>query len=372
VKQEHICHVISGYFRDNPRIFNRQCLSLKKNNYQVSILTNDNLEDEVIEGISIISTKKKFKSRLLVILFSIIQFYEDALKIDSDYYQLHSPELLPLGILLKFRGKKIIYDAHEDMENHILEKKSIPTNFLRLVISKIYTLFQNITLRYFDGVITPHNHVFKKFKKEKIRVELVPNFPNFVSEDIEEKDYLARNDAICYSGTVYLHSNQKIILDSIEKIDGLNYLIAGTIPKQCESIISAHPAREKVIFKGMLPPSDVDAFHKSALAGITILDYTKNLGGKEGTLALNKIFEYMASGLPVICTDTYIFQEIIHRHKCGIFVNPNSVTEVKAAIKTILGDKSESYAMGQRGKKAVIEEYSWKNIEPHYINIFKT
>ena len=372
MKQEHICHVISGYFRDNPRIFNRQCLSLKKNNYKVSILTNDNLDDEIVEGINIISTKIKIKSRLLIIFMSIIQFYEDALNIDSDYYQLHSPELLPLGILLKFKGKKVIYDAHEDMQNHILEKKSIPTKFLRYCTSFVYTMFQNIVLRYFDGVITPHNHLFKKFKKAKIKVELIPNFPNFISKDIKEEEYIARNNAIRYSGTVYLHSNQKIILDAIEKIDGVKYLIAGTIPEQYESIMSSHPAARKVIFKGMLPASDIDAFHNSSVAGISIIDYTENLGGKEGTLAINKIFEYMASGLPVICTDTYIFQEIINRYKCGIFVNPRSVKEVKSAIKMILDNKSESYAMGQRGKKAVIEQYSWKNIEQRYINIFKT
>ena len=41
----------------------------------------------------------------------------------------------------------------EDMESHILEKKTIPF-FLRNFISKVFTIFMNVALRFFDGVIT--------------------------------------------------------------------------------------------------------------------------------------------------------------------------------------------------------------------------
>ena len=45
-----ICHVISGYLRDDARI-NRQCQSLLKDGHEVYLLTNDGLSNEEVKGI---------------------------------------------------------------------------------------------------------------------------------------------------------------------------------------------------------------------------------------------------------------------------------------------------------------------------------
>ena len=124
-----ICHVISGYYRTDARVFQRQCKSLKNNGFEVSVLTNDGEPKEIIDGIPIYSCKKFYNSRIKILLFSTKQFYEKAIIIDADIYQLHSPELLPLGKKLKRLGKKVVYDAHEHMPMHILEKDWIPKPF---------------------------------------------------------------------------------------------------------------------------------------------------------------------------------------------------------------------------------------------------
>ena len=69
-----VCHVISGYYRNDPRIFQRQCKSLRDANFSVCILTNDNQPDEILEGIPIYSSNNFSSSRLRILLFAKKQF----------------------------------------------------------------------------------------------------------------------------------------------------------------------------------------------------------------------------------------------------------------------------------------------------------
>jgi hypothetical protein len=54
-----VCHIISGYFRIEARVFQRQCKSLKNNGFEVSVLTNDGEPEEVIDGIPFYSCNKE-------------------------------------------------------------------------------------------------------------------------------------------------------------------------------------------------------------------------------------------------------------------------------------------------------------------------
>ena len=65
-----VCHVISGYFRQDPRIFYRLCSTLVDNGFSVTILTNDGDVDEIINSIKITSCKKVRKNTLMRLLFS--------------------------------------------------------------------------------------------------------------------------------------------------------------------------------------------------------------------------------------------------------------------------------------------------------------
>ena len=68
--------------------------------------------------------------------------YEAALAVDADIYHLHDPELLPYGLKLKKRGKKVIFDRHEVYVEQIREKAYLP-RWIRGLIAGVYGMYQS-------------------------------------------------------------------------------------------------------------------------------------------------------------------------------------------------------------------------------------
>lgn len=365
-----VCHIVSGYFRNDPRILYRQCISLHEEGYSVSILTNDGLPDEVIEGISIFSTRVYWKSRLKILLFAKKQFISRANEINADIYQIHSPELLSLGLYLKKVGKLVVYDAHEDLPAHILEKDWLPA-ILRKPISFAVKFYMNIVLKRFDAIVTPHPHVLEKMIKVNYNSKLVTNFAK-VTEVIPYSlnDYINRGKKICYSGTVYLHSNQLTILDSLNQIPDLIYIVAGYFSPEHLKTLSSHQSFKNLQYFGRLNKNDLQNFYQEARIGVVIIDYKMNLGGQKGTYAVNKMFEYMEASLPIICSDYDLWREIVEEYQCGICVQPGNTKQLVEALKFLLNNPSIAYEMGQRGRKAVEEKYNWSSQHLTYVNIF--
>ncbi|TQV83006.1 glycosyltransferase family 4 protein [Aliikangiella coralliicola] len=364
-----VCHVISGYFRNDARVFKRQCLSLKEAGYEVSILTNDGEPNEVLEGINIYACEQVWP-RWKTLLFALYQFKKQALQIDADIYQLHSPELLPLGVMLKKMGKTVIYDAHEDMPAHILEKEWLP-QVSRKFISVVVAKYMNRVYRKIDEIVSPHSHVVQKINEEIGKGVLVANFPLIKALDPEVIENVANRDLIlCYSGTVYAYSNQEATIEAISSIDNAVYEVAGYMDEQHQQDLLAMPGSEKSKFHGRIDQVALRELYLRSLIGVVIYDYKLNLGHNLGSYGTNKIFEYMEAGLPIICTDYILWKEIIDEYKCGIYVKPGDVAAIASAINTINGDRELARTMGINARKAAEEKFNWVTEKKKYITVF--
>lgn len=365
-----ICHVTSGYHRTDARVFQRQILTLSSAGYEVCVLTNDGKPDEEIQGIKFFCTKILFPNRLLTILLAKYQFKKQILEIDADIYQLHAPELLPLASLLKRKGKKVFYDAHEDMPRHILEKEWLPV-FLRKPIAIIVEKYMRSVFRNIDCIVTPHHHVLDDLKTINSNTHLIPNFPLVTSQNkFSIDDYLSRDNIICYSGTVYYYSNQELLISVLAKVDDIRYEIAGEMPQDLMQKLSIMDGFNKLKYYGRIPWTALNAFYLNATIGYVVYDYKLNLGWDRGSYGTNKIFEYMEAGLPIICTDYILWKEIIEKYKCGIYIEPNNFEQLLSAILFLINDREEAYRMGQAGRDAILTEFNWDKVGPKYVNLF--
>lgn len=365
-----ICHVISGYFRNDARVFLRQCLSLKHAGFEVSLLTNDGAGDEVLQGIPIVDCKLHWPQRWKVLARAAHQFMPEAVELDADVYQLHSPELLPMVGRLQALGKAVVYDAHEDLPRHLLEKEWVP-NLLRRPLAQCAEWYLNSVLSRVDQVVSPHSHVVEHMRRKIRKGTLVANFPLVQdAAPVTPEEFATRPAVVCYTGTVYSYSNQEATLDAVAKLPGVRYRVAGYVDAGHLDALAQRPGFGQAEYLGRLNRDDLRQLYLSSIAGLAVYDYKLNLGWRLGSYGTNKVFEYMEAGLPIICTDYTLWRDIVDRYECGIYVEPGSAEGIRAAIEAFDTDRPRAHRMGQNGRRAVLEEFNWASEEKKYLGVF--
>lgn len=110
--RKNICMLSSAHSAFDVRIFYKEAKSLSKAGYEVVIISQHDKE-EIVDNIKIITLPMP-KNRFHRMTNIVWKLFKLALKEKADVYHFHDPELIPIGILLKLKRMKIIYDVHGD------------------------------------------------------------------------------------------------------------------------------------------------------------------------------------------------------------------------------------------------------------------
>lgn len=362
----HICFITGLYYRTDSLIIRRQGKSLVEAGYVVTYVVCDDLPDEIIDGIHIISTGYKPSGRFKRFLNTkrIMRRYID--KIDADIYQISDPELMSLVGYIKRKNKKVVFNLREYYADQIKYKSYIPV-FLRSFISGIFSSMMTKYLKQYDVVFTVTNWVYDILRNKHgvERLHLLTNFPIVNQEyTLSKEEYLRREDRICYIGSIYLRSRQEKMLDALATLPNVKYLLAGKFDDGI-NYVENHPYWTQVEFINGFPRSEMEKIMSRATISNTLRDFM----GRDGSYGIIKIFESMEQGLPVLLSDVPLYRHIVEKYGCGLCVDPNDSKAIADAIKYLVWNKEEAYEMGQRGREAVLKEYNWRKQAEKYIEI---
>lgn len=355
--QKKVCHVTSAHPRYDVRIFHKECKSLTNYGFDVTLLVNDNLPNESIYGVKIVSTQLKPKNRYDRMIKSKKKIRKLMLEIDADIYHFHDPELLPEAGWIKNKGKMVIFDFHEDVTQQILFKMWIPQK-IRKIVSTVYNKYEKHNVRKFDGLISVTPKFVDRLKQINPNTIMVTNYP-IISKDNNANKDIPKKKAICFAGGISPQWNHENIIKAIESIEDIEYILAGSGSKEYLEKLQSLEGWRKVRYLGRIPHDEVRTIYNESMAGMTLLCHNTQVGD-EGTLGNTKIFEFMEAGLPIICSNNKLWKSIATKNECGIFVDSENIYEITMAITKIISDNKLSFLMGENGRKAVANEFNWR------------
>lgn len=359
-----ICHVTSVHPAKDDRIFFKECLSLTKE-YEVYLIA-PNVEDDTVDGVHILGVNLP-KNRLKRFL-SLDSVYEKALSVDASLYHFHDPELMYTGLKLKRKGKRVVFDSHEDVPMQILTKDYLP-KIIRNIISFIYGKLEKIMLAKYDALVSVTPFIVERLSTINPNVCMITNYP--VIGQITDKIRERLGDYVCFAGGVSRRYMHEYIIKSLEFTD-VKYLLAGPADISYLKKLESLTQWKDVEYVGAVKYEDVNTIYSKAFAGIVLLDYSPNVGYHKGTLGVLKMFEYMLSGLPVIATDFELWKEIVEGNNCGKCINPYDIHAISETINFYKNNPKVAIEHGRNGRNAVLTKYNWETQERVLFKLYRT
>jgi glycosyltransferase involved in cell wall biosynthesis len=204
----------------------------------------------------------------------------------------------------------------------------------------------------------------KGYPEEKILIS--PNavhpekFPLLVKDHkLSHKLGLRDGLTIGYVGGFAPWHGLEILIEAVAQIpksrNTLNLLLIGDGPTM--DIVRALAERFRDRFR-ILTPGRIEHFNLPSylsIMDIMVMPNSNNYGSPM------KIFEYMASGKPVVAPDYQPLRDVIKDETDGLLFRPNNPQPLARVLEKLIQNPELRQRLGNNARQRVLQEHNWKN-----------
>ena len=260
----------------------------------------------------------------------------------------------------KIKNKSIIYDIYDfygDMMPHLLRNIIIKVDKYLLPFSDVLILADEARVEQIGGNI--HENIFT--------INNSPEKDNF------DKNY-SNNDIntfkVFIGGKILKERCLDMIISAVGKLDGVELCIRG----HCGETDYKH----QILQLGQ-KFDNIDMY----LDGVPYEEIVKGTLSADLTIALydpgipnnryaspNKLFEAMASKIPIIVNENTSMADIVLKEKCGMVIPYGDEEALIWAISRLRDDLNLQKKLGNNGRKAFENKYNWAIMENRLNSIY--
>jgi glycosyltransferase involved in cell wall biosynthesis len=287
-----------------------------------------------------------------------------------------SNALVPVAMAARALRVPYLYDAHDLWLGRPRRERSAAYFFLNQIY---YTVVERLLVRRAAAVLTVSPPIARHLERRYgvAHVALVPNYPDQIGP-IEPRDIRSLTGAdmlgpesrvVLYLGGLMAGRGLEELVDAIAALRHVDLVflgegvLAGPLRRRAHAAGSAR----RVHLLSAVPPDQVVSVAASADVGVSpivpsCLNYRYSLP--------NKLFQYMAAGLPVVASDFPQVRQIVESARCGLVVDTREPRLIAAAIESVLDDPDAARAMGARGREAVRDRYNWSTSAAALLDVY--
>lgn len=362
----HICQLASGHSVEDERILHRMARTAAQRGYRSTfVVPHDGTA--FCEGVSLVAcprTATKLAGwRRWTASLSLLRW---ALRSDGDLFQIHDPDMLPAGLVLKLFRRRVVYDIHDDFEASAKDRFR-SRKWIGKWLSRFWWAFERNAVRAFDGLVVADRHLARKFASGHPVV--LGNYPRMeFTPPAQAEDEKTFN--LIYVGGVTRERGLEMALKALQllPIPELRLHVIGA--GQDVDLIDALKAEPRVVMHGRVPWTELHRYYVRAHVGLALYQPLESYLYYPGENAV-KILEYMAAGIPVLCSNFPGLKIFVEEAGCGQVVQPDDPEAIAAKIQQLYEDAGLRKRLGARGRQLFESEYNWDKHEHKLVELYR-
>jgi glycosyltransferase involved in cell wall biosynthesis len=285
----------------------------------------------------------------------------------ADLYVANDLDTLPAAVALARRGEaRLLYDSHELYVEHV--GPAGKTRARRMLQRGA----EERLIRRTDAVITVNQSIAEELERRYgiARPAVVMNVPSHERGTVRPVDLRAEIDLpperriALYLGGVSPDRGIEQLVDAARRLGDVALVLMGPVDAGYRRSLESR-SDGSARFAAPVPAHEVVRF--AAGADVGIVPYRNTCLNNYLSLP-NKLFEYLAAGLPVVASDFPELRRVVVDHGVGETFDPEDAADIARAIRLVLDDPDRHRELRHRARQAA-EVYSWEGERPKLLSV---
>jgi glycosyltransferase involved in cell wall biosynthesis len=175
---------------------------------------------------------------------------------------------------------------------------------------------------------------------------------------------------IFYAGAMHHSRGLNYMFDAVSGVEGVRLKVAGPITDNEQILDELNRVGSKAQYLGFLPSYD-DVIRETLKADL-LFRFEDPRVPKTKYASPAKLFEAMMCGKPIIVSDESAMANIVRNERCGVVVPYGNVPALTNALKMCREGPQLRTELGNNGRKAYEERYSWAIMEGRVLNGYRS
>ncbi len=366
-----VVHLSVVHPPDEPRIYERECRTLAQAGYDVTYLAPGATPGRGDDGVRLAALPRRPRSQRWR---DVAEIVTELRRIRPFVVHVHDPELLVLLPLLRPFVPRLVADVHEYLPEQVLAKEYIPAA-VRPAVSRASALALRGLSTWADGVVVAYPGMLRQIGPRPRLQTVAPNYPRLAEFEGAPPIAEVADDGrlrLAYIGGLSRMRGCALMLDVMARLeagDALLVLGGGFAAPDLERETLARlegGLRDRVRFLGRVPRVQVPRY----LASVDIV-WNPMMPSVQYALPSveTKVYESAAAGVAVLSSDLPD-RDLVVREGFGIVVPP-TVDGHLEGLRRLMADRAGLRAMGERGRSAARERYSWEAVEGQLVDFYE-
>lgn len=176
-----------------------------------------------------------------------------------------------------------------------------------------------------------------------------------------------------YVGHLYSGRGIDLIHQLAERCPWADFHIVGGTDKDINAYRNSTKPLTNLYLYGFKPPIETEQYRIGCDVLIAPYQNKVSVAGNganttERWMSPLKIFEYMAAGKAIICSDIPVLREVLENRKNALLCDPENIESWVKALTILSEKKSYRIQLGKTAKNDLIVNYSWSSRANNVIN----